>query len=310
VKSAACLLALVLVSGAVSGAESHNLYEWLAVAEVVVVGENLGTHGKYAEFRIDRILRGPDVAMDRVRVNVRRANRDRNREVVREPLKFEKGAAYVLLLERVATRKAAAPPTFEFVRGARGAREVPAEGAPAYLEAVERFIGLQDRNDDRRTWRALQDMLEGTNPVLLQTALDLHLKFRRGENELLGSVRPLLDHPSDSMRERATLLVEQILGRNEGEALPEASALRTELIAMARRDPAVAVRVAATRALAALPGGDAGPILEEIADEDPDQEVRYEAERLLLERERQAEEAPGRDVADDRGRSGPAEPRD
>ena len=309
-KTAACMVVLGLLFAPTAAAEARNLYEWLAVAEFVAVGENLGTHGKYTEFRIDRILRGPAFPTERVRVNVRRANRDRDRYVVKEALRFDKGRSYLLLLERTETRDADAPPTFEFVRGARGARELPPEGATAYLEAVERFLRLQDLNDDRRVWSELSSMLEDPNPVLLETALELHLKFRRGSLELLGSVRPLFDHPSDAMRERAILLVEQILQRHEEEPPRESAALLSELVAKARRDPSVPVRVAATRALVALPQGDVGPILEEIAEEDPDQAVRYEAERLLLERETDEKETPERAAADGSVRSEADTPRD
>jgi hypothetical protein len=50
------------------------------------------------------------------------------------------------------------------------------------------------------------------------------------------------------------------------------------------------VRVAATGALSRLPGSEVQALLEEIAREDPEQTVRYAAERLLY--ERRAAKAP------------------
>ena len=82
----------------------------------------------------------------------------------------------------------------------------------------------------------------------------------------------------------AAELMGRILGR--GRALDEVDlpAIRTELVARARRDPDVDVRVAATRALDPVDDPTIDRILAEIAEADPDQDVRYAAERLLYER--------------------------
>ena len=55
-----------------------------------------------------------------------------------------------------------------------------------------------------------------------------------------------------------------------------------ELIGLARRDETVEPRVAATVALAAFGVQRVEVVLEEIAKSDPDQNVRYSAERILL----------------------------
>ena len=267
-----------------SSAAPPNLYEWLNVAPFVIVAENLGTYGKYTEFQVESVLRGDQQEDVRIRVNVRRANRDRNRSVDKQALRFESGLSYVVLLVPVATRDPKALPTFEFVRGVRGAREVPLEGQAAFLGAVERFVDIQDRKDDLVTWRALSEMIEETNPVLVETALDMFLKFRRGDDDMLGSLRPLMDHPSNGTRERSVMLIGQILERQDPGMVPDAGSLQSELVAKARRDRAVPVRVAATRALDRLSGSNVLLILEEIAREDPDQTVRYTAERLIYDR--------------------------
>ena len=265
-------------------AKLPNLYEWLNVAPVVIVAKNLGTYGKYTEFQVASVLRGDQKPEVRIRVNVRRANRDRNRSVDKQALRFETGLSYVVLLVPVVTRDPDALPTFEFVRGVRGAREVPLEGQAVFLGAVERFVRIQDHKDDLHTWRELSEMIEDTNPVLVETALDMFLKFRRGDDDLLGSLRPLLDHPSIATRERTVMLIGQIIGRGDPGLVPDAALLQSELVAKARRDKAVPVRVAATRALDRLSGSNVLLILQEIAREDPDQAVRYTAERLIYDR--------------------------
>jgi hypothetical protein len=97
------------------------------------------------------------------------------------------------------------------------------------------------------------------------------------------SLRPLLDHPSAAIRADAALLAAQIVERY-GPDVPDANALRQDLVARARRDDAVPVRVAATRALGEFDDNAATEVLGEIAASDPEQDVRYAAQMVLLER--------------------------
>jgi HEAT repeat protein len=127
-------------------------------------------------------------------------------------------------------------------------------------------------------------LLQGVNPIVLETVLEQHLKFRRGDRDLLGILEPLLDHPRTGVRARTADVLALVLEQAGDLAAPEFSAIRTRLLAKARRDPDVAVRVAATSAIARFPGDDTLRILREIATDDPDQDVRYEAERLLYDR--------------------------
>ena len=66
--------------------------------------------------------------------------------------------------------------------------------------------------------------------------------------------------------------------------LPDAADLRNDLVSRARRDAAVVVRIAATRALGGMHDANVQKVLEEIARDDPDQNVRYAAERLIYDR--------------------------
>jgi hypothetical protein len=277
---AALVLALSF-TGAPALAAGPNLYEWLATAPVVVAGEHLETNGKHADFRVVETLRGELAADSVIRVNVRRANRDRDRLLDPERLRFDAERSYVLLLTPATKQKAEAPPTFELIRGSRGARQIPLEGGAVLLDALREFVGIQERKDDGHTWRELDRMLEGTNPLALETALAMFLKFGRGRQAQLGSLRPLLEHPSETTRESVALLIGQILARREEGALDDRELLQSELVSRARRDGAVGVRVAALEALHRLGGPQTTRILEEIAREDPDQHVRYAAEKLL-----------------------------
>jgi hypothetical protein len=301
---ATCVLAVLLATASDAESAPRSLYEWIATAPVVVEAENLGTHGSYAEFRVRTALRGTDPPDSSIRVRHRRANRDRNRAIDKQALKFEKGLSYLLLLTPAPQQSK--QPTYDLVRGPRGGKEIPLEGRDTFFEAIQRFVEIQDRNDDRYTWRQLGDMIEDTNPILIEVSLEQHLKFRRGDADLLGSLRPLLDHPSHATRERSALLIGQILGRQGAEPIPDKATLLSELTAKARRDDVVEVRVAATQALGDLDGPTIEEILEEIAEEDPDQLVRYTAERLLYDRETADDEAldTARDSGGERAAAG------
>lgn len=281
------ILALVLPG---DGSPELGYYEWMAVAPIVVSAQDQGEDGRYTEFALERVLRGDLPQGGVVRVLVRRANRERSVNSTAKRLRLEQGRSYVLLLRPAAASKEG-PPIFELARGSRGARELPAEGAAALLAALERFIAIQELREDEDTWSALGEMLEETEPLLVETALDQLIKFRRGQTELLPSIRPILEHPLSTLRERAALLVGQILER-VGQPIPELEPLQNELIARARRDSAVPVRIAATEALGAIAGEAVHGVLQEIARSDPDQSVRYAAEKMILERRQRHESGP------------------
>lgn len=285
---AACLL--LWPAGPATAAEL-NYYEWSAVARIVVAGQAVPDDGFQANFAVERVLRGDLQPGQLLRVDLRQANRQRNVTSHPKPLHLEQGRSYVLLLESTAGRKADRPALFRLVRGVSGARELPAEGAPALLGALQRFVAMHEQNDDRHTWNEFAEMLKASDPVIVETALSQFIKFRRGDPGLLPSVRLLLQHSSPLLRERSARLIGQILARRGGLAVPEAPLLHGEILACARRDPEVAVRVAATEALHALDGETCAEILREISATDPDQQVRYTAERLIFERE-QAQRQP------------------
>jgi hypothetical protein len=133
-------------------------------------------------------------------------------------------------------------------------------------------------------------MLEETNPHLIEIALLQHLRYRRGSPDHLPIVRPLFDHPRPAIRILALRVSGTILQRFPGDAVPDREEIQTEIIGLARDDPAMDVRIAATESLAALRQPGIELVVEEISRDDPDQEVRYAAERLLYEWARQDEE--------------------
>jgi len=283
-KAFCVLLLLSCACGGSVWAATLNLFEWSAVSPIVAEGKIVGEEGKYTALVVDRVLRGGVEPQSKVLIHTRLANRDRSPNADLKALHFEAGQSYIVLLESYDGKKSGTTPIYRLVRGVQGARELPAEGAPAILDAMRQFIEIQDAKNENQTWRRFEDMLEETNPILIENALDQFIKFRRGTPQLLLNVMPVLEHPLPELRERAAKLVGQVVDIQQGESLPEEQTLREQLFARARRDPSVAVRVAACQALEGFHDLGVQAVLEEIAQTDPDQLVRYTAEKLLYDR--------------------------
>lgn len=288
-RAAVALTFIVLLTGSATHAEPVNLFEWLGMGDFVVAAENIGSNGKLQEFVVTTSLRGDLPEGTTLSVNLKRANRDRNRALDPKSRKLDLERTYLLLLDREHPPKKDAVERYGLVRGLRGIRELPSEGTRAYLDAAGRFIEIHDQKDDRVTWRRLEAMLEDTSPLLIETALEQFLKFRRGDSEIQGVLEPLLEHPSPGIRQRTAELLGQILQQHGSPGPAEAARVRQELTSRARRDASIDVRVAATRALDACEGPGVDEVLQTIAADDPDQVVRYTAERLLYERGRRGE---------------------
>jgi hypothetical protein len=275
--------ALAVACAAIDAAAAPmDLYEWVAVAPVVGVAELRDDRGKYAEIEVTEFLRGEAPAGTRAWLDLKGANRER--EEGRRTLRLEEGQAYLVLLRHETNRKSDGRAVFALVRGIDGVRELPAEGAPAILDAVRRFVALQDRKNEVALWTSLREMLEETNPVVLESALGMFLKFRRGDLQLLPLLRPLLDHPRPDLRAKTALLIGQIVERRPESEIPDDIGILAALYGLARRDPSTEVRAASTAAVGGISGAGAEEVLREIARSDPEQSVRYEAEKILFER--------------------------
>jgi hypothetical protein len=292
---AVSVLSLVFVASvlpAVAGVELEvrNLYEWSAVAPFVVAGTSLGEDGKHFDFKVLECLRGGFQPGDELRIDVRTANRMRDRSLYPRAMRLDNGVDYVLLLGGVKGRGPNEPALYSLERGLAGSRTLPLEGRDALLDALRTFIRIQDADNDELRWHLLGQELDGNNVLVLETALDLYIKFHRGEGEMVLGLLPLLDHPQTGLRVSTARLIGVIVDRHWASGtIPEDEALRAELIARATRDDAIEVRVAATRALAHFPPEMVDEVLDRIADSDPDQQVRYVAALIRLEHRRKLE---------------------
>ena len=273
-----CLL-LVCAAGPGS-ADDRNYYEWTAVAPDVIIAKILGEEGRSPVAVAEQVLKGDLVPGKEFLIDLRTANRSRLSHQTK--LRLLHGERYLLLMEQEPAGSGRWP-LYRLVRGVDGARDLPQEGEPALLDALRTFIDLQAIEDYDRLWERQADLLDSTNPVVLRTVLQQYVKFRRGLPDLIPSVLPLAAHPAPDVRSGAVTLIGQIFEDRLVETEQGDPGVEGELIALARRDPAVDVRVAATIAVARLPGDGPVRILRQISLEDPDQLVRYTAQKLLLE---------------------------
>jgi len=268
--------------------EVRNLYEWSAVAPVVVAGTSLGEDGKHFDFKVQECLRGKMQPGDELRVDVRTANRMRDRELYPKALRLDEGVDYVLLLDPAKGSKPKGAVLYGLQRGLAGVRELPLEGRDAFLEALRTFIMIQEADGEELRWHLLSQEMDGNNTLVLGTALDLYIKFRRGDGEMVLGLVPLLDHPRTELRAATAQLIGLIVDRHwESGTIPEDEELRAELVARATRDDAIEVRVAATKALANFPPEMVDEVLDRIAESDPEQQVRYTAELIRLQHRRE-----------------------
>jgi hypothetical protein len=259
-----------------------GLYEWMATAPIVIAADVVADDGRFVRAVSRHTIKG-DLPSDAVTlIDQRRANRDR--EMGTPALDLTKGRAYLFLLTASSRGKKEPYPVFDLVRGVQGARELPAEGSAATIQAATRLAAVQVRDDDSFLWASLPEFLEDDNPILLDAALDLYVKFHRETVALLPVMSPLLQHPRPDVRQRAALELGRILERSGAAEAPERPEVVAELIGRARRDDDASVRRAATEALSTLSDAGIEETLRAIARDDPDQNVRFEAEKSLFER--------------------------
>jgi hypothetical protein len=259
-----------------------GLYEWMATAPIVIAADIVADDGKLVQAVVRSPIKGGLAPGASVLIDQRQANRDRELGVA--ALDLTKGRGYLVLLKPSTRRKKSPSPVYELVRGLNGARLLPVEGSAATIAAAARLAEVQERRNDEFVWETLPDFLQDENPVLVDEALDLYVKFRRERVNLVPIVQPLLEHPRPDVRRRAALLLGRVLVRAEAGQVAERPRVVAELTGRARRDDDVAVRREATSALAALPDAGIDETLRVIARDDPDQDVRFEAEKSIFER--------------------------
>ena len=290
---AACLTALLAsparpAAGAAGRDEpALNLFQRIARADLVVHVKVREGALKYARVEVIEALKGEPPAKE-LRIAFRDYNFDRPPGT--EPIVLTDGREEILLLApygRVG-RKPRNLDLYEILRGPEGRITVPPEGARALLDAFRRLATIT-RLDPAGQIEALRDLLASDNPDLTIASLEEILRLRALTTGQFPRLITLARGPSPTLRSFALRGMARLFsgprdGGGPGDSgLEEARAALAAALERARNDTEEGVRVEAVAAIAAWPvRGQVEGELRAIADQDPAQAVRYEAERALF----------------------------
>lgn len=258
-----------------------TLFQLLARSNLIVHVVVQDGSKRYAMVDIRETLRG-EAPFPKLRIDFRDLNLQlRGQELI----VFTEGEEYVLFLEKPAWRKPKESnrDIYTLFHGRRGRMLLPPEGLGVPLEAVREMAKLVGRTpeDQVENFRAL---MIRPNPVLRQAILEELTRMRACSIADLGPLSTLARDPLPAIRAQALATIGVVLREPGDELAQEPRRIALELCReRARNDAAVAVRVEATRSLASWDRReDVIPDLRAIAAGDPDQAVRYEAERILF----------------------------
>lgn len=264
-----------------------NLFQMVARSEIIAQATIREGSLKYAIVELDEVFKGepPDRTL---RIAFRDFNYDRPHGT--DPMVFPDGQAEILFLvpyDGVNRRKEKNRDIYTLFKGFAGRITLPAEGPETILEAL-RELALLTAAIPAEQITGLKDLLDHSNPYLVEAAMAELLRLRAGDPGLYLALIPLLSNPSPGVRQEALELFEQIFegGPQQSSHDPRPDEARGALAAVierARNDPEPAVRAGAVTALASWPyREEVESELRAIARLDPEQEVRYEAERALF----------------------------
>ena len=173
---------------------------------------------------------------------------------------------------------------YTLYRGRQGRLTVPGEGPGVLMQAIRRLSEVS-RLDPASQAEALEGLLGGSNPLLLQTALAEIERLRATRPALFPRLIALLASSSARLRVVSLRVMAQIFAsaRIEDESLDSARAALAAVLERARNDPDETVRAQAVASMAVWPEReDVQRDLKTIAGTDPAQAVRYEAEKALF----------------------------
>lgn len=275
-----------------------DLIRRISQGPVVVLARVEKVPGK-AYLEVLDALRGPEDLPSRLRVAFRGANR--MRKPGGRPFQVDEGEKAFFVLEPWLDSHGDWPKRdlFRPAGGYRARIPLPAEGTPALVEAVRALVAYEDDPDRSAAEGRLQGWLTGPNPYLVDVALDQAARLALAGPDWIPGLIARMTDVSPQRRQFAAKAVGLALSRGRltprkpgrrhlpGDAAwGELVALcRESLVRLARSDPEPEVRRVAVSHLA-MSGLEVWRVLEAIAKEDPDQDVRYEAAAALLEHRR------------------------
>jgi len=265
-------------SGPVAG-----LYERLALARLVIHGRCVEVD-KRAVIEVVQVLKGQ---YDGPSLQVAYRSDNYNRTAGSPRIDFEPGSESIFILKPETDWKdqAKGEGRFQVAGGVAGKIDLPAEGAPALLDAARRLIAIQAIRNQDEVWAAQKALLGEKNPHLVAAGFEEVLKFRLGDESLVPDLLRHLDGQRPEFRQQAARVITQVFDecRRTGKEPASLDLLVRETLAHATADDSAETRTEAVRALRKLRRASLAEALRRIASHDPSQTVRYEAEVALLE---------------------------
>jgi hypothetical protein len=269
--------------------ESRQLSVFQRIARsllVVHVRVNKGSL-KYARMDIIEAIKGESPGP-----TLRVAFRDHNwlREPGVESIVFTDGEEEILFLVKNPRRKVKEKyrDLFDLFEGPLGRMTLPAEGGGVVLDALHTLVAISYMDPVTQAEGFLA-LMQSPNGFLQEAALDEIIRMRSAGPVNFTDLVALLRHRAPVIRSRALILLRQIFSTGmvddtgAGIGPDQAFATLGAVIERARNDDSADIRLVAVAAMAAWPARhDIEPGLRAIADQDPSQMVRYEAERALF----------------------------
>lgn len=263
------------------------------VAGPLVVIAHVERVGVKATLRIEDVLRGSPPG-DAIELAWRGTNL--MRPVDSPAFSIDEGETAVFVLAPWVDSRGEQPRP-ELYRPANGYLSripLPREGREALVEAVRSIVAFQDDPDHAAAVSRLRNWALGVNPWLVDVALDQAARFCYATPAWIPA---LLERANDARPRRRLWTVEAIGtafargrfdDRDDAErGLPrlevdeDVRALRETLVRLARTDEDPRVRRSAVEWVGAIGFDNAPEILRAAAEDDPSQEVRYEAAAAL-----------------------------
>jgi hypothetical protein len=301
----ATLTVVLVLTGSGAGADLEDekpldLFQKVARADLIIRARTYDGSLRFALVDVEESLKGSPPAR-RLRVAFRDYNFARRPGI--DPIVFPSGQEEILFLSpyEASRRKDKNKDLYNLYLGSEGRITIPAEGAGAILEAIRTLAAVSAQGPASQI-ESLEGMLESPNTFLVEAALDEISRMHAAGPEFYGRASKSLSSPSPGLRIRALRIIQAVFltrpeeqdsgGAGAHDDLPDQGPMILQsVIERARNDSSNGVRAAAVDAMAAWPKwSEVEADLKAIAAKDQDQEVRYAAERALLQhRPRSAE---------------------
>jgi hypothetical protein len=294
-------VALTLLAASESAPRSDvrplTLYQMTARAALVVHARALSDSTRRPPMQILEVFKGR-YPRDRLLIVPFEQNFANPKPWLRREV-FRKGVEYFLFLnsydpdsdddafplEDSPEDKAEVTNRYVVLNAHRGVVAIPPEGGAAITAALKRFVKILSLRQYDLQAEALRALLRERNPFLVEAGLSEVERFRLGTDEEIEALLELIASPRDGFREGAVRLIGQIArrARSEERDLRRREEIFNRVAALAQGDSSSTARLEAVRTLGSIGGADAESLLRAVGRQDASQEVRYQAQIMLLE---------------------------